>query len=103
MSRLSLSLRERGLKQQYCCTPCDLIRVALLAGAWIETLLSWTKYLHDMVALLAGAWIETYWQPGGSLGQVVALLAGAWIETLTSYYNIDGGTSLSLRERGLKP
>ena len=55
-------------------------RVAPLAGAWIEMIVSSSRSSAIVVAPLAGAWIEIqHAYPARGLNGV-APLAGAWIE-----------------------
>ena len=58
--RVSLPSRERGLKHHITGDEVFRLRVAPLAGAWIETLASPVVRPGDIVAPLAGAWIETH-------------------------------------------
>ena len=77
---LSLPLRERGLKYSVDCNDNVPVRVAPLAGAWIEIPGTFDPKVTTYVAPLAGAWIEI---------QIRKPLP-------------DFSKSLPLRERGLK-
>jgi hypothetical protein len=77
----SLLMRERGLKPLTYNTFDQLDIVAPHAGAWIETMFYKEKIIVHIVAPHAGAWIETLYRPA--------------VATTT-------GTSLLMRERGLK-
>tara|TARA_R110000772_G_scaffold16720_1_gene47238 strand:- start:10 stop:228 length:219 start_codon:yes stop_codon:yes gene_type:complete len=57
-------------------------QVALLVGAWIETIDGSAEDLLAAVALLVGAWIETRMRLARYSAARVALLVGAWIETI---------------------
>ena len=59
------------------------LKVAPLAGAWIETGNSVGDQSLCAVAPLAGAWIETLRNSHDPENGLVAPLAGAWIETRT--------------------
>ena len=118
-------MRERGLKSTGSSDNRIIITVAPLAGAWIEIIADTAPLNWDSVAPLAGAWIEIAYGCGYTRPHTVAPLAGAWIEigqapasvpapevaplagawieisaSGTAY--ITGGSSLPLRERGLK-
>ena len=54
----SLPSRERGLKYKILCQLNSKLRVAPLAGAWIEIVNTLCKNILNVVAPLAGAWIE---------------------------------------------
>ena len=72
----------RGLKPQEKGGEEHSIKVAPLAGAWIETPIVMQSTTCVRVAPLAGAWIETKGASSNGVGQDVAPLAGAWIETI---------------------
>ena len=78
--------------------------VAPLAGAWIEIYIDGLYgFALNFVAPLAGAWIEIANFPVFPSKITVAPLAGAWIEILIpSRSCLMDGSSLPLRERGLK-
>ena len=78
---LSPSMRGRGLKQAVVVYFVEQAKVALHAGAWIETPKNHILHISLIVALHAGAWIETTLLTFPHLLQKVALHAGAWIET----------------------
>ena len=59
----------------------DVVFVAPLAGAWIETEFSDGRRGKGIVAPLAGAWIETISGARPESRGTVAPLAGVWIET----------------------
>ena len=80
---MSLPSRERGLKLNLLQSLAVAVRVAPLAGAWIETRHHPQGEGGRMVAPLAGAWIETSTLTAFTLSKPVAPLAGAWIETQT--------------------
>ena len=122
----SLPSRERGLKYYNCRYKQRNLKVAPLAGAWIEIypvsqyISTWGKVAplagawieiekignattNATVAPLAGAWIEIRKCKNGSWLNVVAPLAGAWIEIKIIQFVIsDFALSLPSRERGLK-
>ena len=103
IGRMSLPVRERGLKHRKVRLHRQGKDVAPRAGAWIETIYRWSGTIYVKVAPRAGAWIETEvvrimreyitvapragaWiettdQMKGGLLEVVAPRAGAWIET----------------------
>jgi len=120
MSRPS---RARGLKQYSYSHETISIRVAPLAGAWIETLKihslrsvkmsrpSRARGLKQQVikalqlvpvAPLAGAWIETGKNFSIRAFLAVAPLAGAWIETYVLHLSSTAVLSRPSRARGLK-
>ena len=79
------------------------LRVAPLAGAWIEMWRTIRSLMRVSVAPLAGAWIEIFSPLIYSTTASVAPLAGAWIEM--QLHGQNGNLlkrSLPLRERGLK-
>ena len=78
---VSLPSRERGLKPVISDVRSKCLLVAPLAGAWIETNVSFIVSMPVLVAPLAGAWIETQTETQGT--QIVL-------------------SSLPSRERGLK-
>ncbi len=57
---VSLPLRERGLKSTKQANIFMHLRVAPLAGAWIEIRNAVRELEEIIVAPLAGAWIEIY-------------------------------------------
>ena len=57
-----------------------MIKVAPLAGAWIEMWYAKYKNTSQLVAPLAGAWIEMTTAFNEPSDFAVAPLAGAWIE-----------------------
>ena len=61
--------RVRGLKHRVPVTVLQRMRVAPLAGAWIETTPRLCEVFSPSVAPLAGAWIETpaTWINGGGV------------------------------------
>ena len=63
----------------------DVIYVAPLVGAWIETVHSDITLLSRIVAPLVGAWIETHYALRTDCVDAVAPLVGAWIETAHSF------------------
>ena len=77
----SPSVRGRGLKPGHADQIQGLYRVALRAGAWIETRTRQGGIPRSCVALRAGAWIETSIGKCITMARTVALRAGAWIET----------------------
>ena len=78
------------------------MRVAPLAGAWIEMLTIVSGTLRHHVAPLAGAWIEIELEKVADAFNAVAPLAGAWIEIVRYMKRCDYAMSLPSRERGLK-
>ncbi len=74
-------MRGRGLKPLPGHGWSQARRVALHAGAWIETFSMNSPSVTTTVALHAGAWIETSTVMLRSALNSVALHAGAWIET----------------------
>jgi len=73
-------VRVRGLKHQVF-MHSRFSYVAPRAGAWIETIYTFTPGASEYVAPRAGAWIETGIEPLTGLQETVAPRAGAWIET----------------------
>ncbi len=55
---MSLPSRERGLKYLWEDLKGEIVRVAPLAGAWIEIFPTFSFVTFASVAPLAGAWIE---------------------------------------------
>ena len=121
----SLPSRERGLKSATCPGSRSSIRVAPLAGAWIEIVFilllqgygttslpsqerglkyrqNIKTYNLSVVAPLAGAWIEIAPDSTCFCSPMVAPLAGAWIEMGIATYVYNRFASLPSRERGLK-
>ena len=74
--------RARGLKLAATSQNYNALKVAPLAGAWIETPNKSKCGKRLNVAPLAGAWIETTASAMTAARYGVAPLAGAWIETL---------------------
>ena len=95
-SRAGRSPRGSVDRNPYDRSMVDAVRVAPLAGAWIETEMASTASRPLSVAPLAGAWIETGPQPRRRAHALVAPLAGAWIET-------GGGSSPDIRPSRRSP
>ena len=61
------------------------IRVAPLAGAWVEIDRLCPVMHRSFVAPLAGAWVEIGPEKYGGSTIAVAPLAGAWVEIIWSH------------------
>ena len=71
---------------------CQIVNVAPLVGAWIESGISnaFTRYCY--VAPLVGAWIERNNPIMKNTFDMVAPLVGAWIERIYISYLLYGET-----------
>ena len=71
----------RGLKRLDIVEQAEVVKVAPLVGAWIETVINARGMNIVKVAPLVGAWIETPYSQSKPDLKSVAPLVGAWIET----------------------
>ena len=72
------------------------------AGVWIETVRLLRERVEEDVTPRAGVWIETSKRSIPGWNQAVTPRAGVWIETLKDRHHHRQGSSLPVRECGLK-
>jgi len=102
LAKMSLPVRERGLKPLEVTIQEIEEKVAPRAGAWIETSVTFDVFLPEWVAPRAGAWIETGFLVQLHLFHLSLPVRERGLKLFQILIAFSAFKSLPVRERGLK-